>query len=67
MPRMALPFEILSREIVARAIFEGCLLMASVTHVPISTFCVTAAIADNITQGSKTIAFFHCGTFVWSI
>ena len=33
-------------------------------QVPNSTLFVTAAIADNITQGSKTVAFFHCGTFV---
>ena len=61
---MALPFETLSREIAANAMLDGCLLIASVTHVPNSTLLVTAAIADNITQGSKTIAFFHCGTFV---
>ena len=53
--------------IAANAIFDGCLLIASVTQVPNSTLFVTAAIDDNMTHGSSTIAFFHCGTFVWSI
>jgi hypothetical protein len=67
MPSVALPFDTLSKVIVARAMFDGCLRIASVTHAPSSTLFVVAAIADSITQGSRTTAFFHCGTFVWSI
>ena len=47
--------------------FDGCLLNASVTHVPNSTLFVTAAIPASITHGSFTTALLHCGTFEWSI
>ena len=61
------PLEILSNVIAANAMFDGCLLNASVTHVPNSTLFVTAAIPASITHGSFTIALLHCGTFEWSI
>ena len=55
-PNVPLPCETLSNVIVASAIFDGCLLTASVTHVPSSTLFVTEAMAESITHGSFTIA-----------
>ena len=58
-PKIALPFVILSRVIAERAIDEGCLLIASVTQVPNSTLRVIDPIAANMSHASFTTAFFH--------